>query len=85
MAYILAPMLKAAAPVVWFVNLFVQGLLKLLRIKRTSESGSTLTQEELRSAFADGWRVRSIRESRYESLAHEGGAQAWLMRAVRTP
>ena len=33
----------------------------------------------------DGWRVRSIRESRYESLAHEGGAQAWLMRAVRTP
>jgi cyclopropane fatty-acyl-phospholipid synthase-like methyltransferase len=43
-----------------------------------------VTQEELRSAFADGWRVRSIREARYESLAHEGGAQAWLMRAVRT-
>src|SRR5438477_12273499 len=53
-AYILAPMLKAAAPVVWFVNLFVQGLLKLLRIKRTSESGSTLTQEELRSLVLEG-------------------------------
>jgi Mg2+/Co2+ transporter CorB len=50
----LAPMLKAVSPVVWFVNLFVQGLLKLLRIKRTSEAGSTLTQEELRSLVLEG-------------------------------
>mgnify|MGYP003694086041 CR=1 FL=1 len=28
-AYILAPMLKVAKPVVWFVNLFVQGLLQV--------------------------------------------------------
>ena len=47
-------MLKAVTPVVWFVNLFVQGLLKLLRIKRTSEAGSTLTQEELRSLVLEG-------------------------------
>ena len=53
-SYILAPMLKAAAPIVWFVNLFVQALLKLLRIRRTSESGSTLTQEELRSLVLEG-------------------------------
>ena len=33
-SYILAPMLKAATPVVWFVNLFVQALLKLLRIRQ---------------------------------------------------
>ena len=54
-SYMLAPMLKAVSPVVWFVNLFVQGLLKLLRIKRTtSEAGSTLTQEELRSLVLEG-------------------------------
>ena len=53
-SYILAPMLKAATPVVWFVNLFVQGLLKVLRIRRSNEAGSTLTQEELRSLVLEG-------------------------------
>ena len=53
-SYILSPMLKAATPVVWFVNLFVQALLKLLRIRRTSEAGSKLTQEELRSLVLEG-------------------------------
>ncbi len=31
-SYVLLPMLKAARPVVWFVNLFVQGLLRAMRI-----------------------------------------------------
>jgi Mg2+/Co2+ transporter CorB len=53
-SYLLAPMLKAVTPVVWFVDLFVQGLLKLLRIKRASDAGSTLTQEELRSLVLEG-------------------------------
>jgi len=53
-SYLLAPMLKAVTPVVWFVNLFVQGLLRLLRIKPASESGATLTQEELRSLVLEG-------------------------------
>jgi Mg2+/Co2+ transporter CorB len=53
-AFVLSPMLKTAAPVVWFVNLFVQGLLKLLRIEPVSESGATLTQEELRSLVLEG-------------------------------
>jgi Mg2+/Co2+ transporter CorB len=53
-SYLLAPMLKAATPIVWFVNLFVQGLLKLMRIRRASESGATLTQEELRSLVLEG-------------------------------
>ena len=53
-SYILSPMLKAATPVVWFVNLFVQALLKLLRIRRTNEAGSKLTQEELRSLVLEG-------------------------------
>jgi Mg2+/Co2+ transporter CorB len=53
-SYVLAPMLKAATPIVWFVNLFVQGLLNLLRIKRASEAGATLSQEELRSLVLEG-------------------------------
>jgi Mg2+/Co2+ transporter CorB len=52
-SFLLAPMLKAATPVVWFVNLFVQGLLKVFRI-RTTDAGSTLTQEELRSLVLEG-------------------------------
>jgi len=53
-SYLLAPMLKAATPVVWFVNLFVQGLLRILHIRRDSDSGSKLTQEELRSLVLEG-------------------------------
>jgi len=52
-SFVLVPMLKAAKPVVWFVNLFVQGLLKLLRIK-TVDAGTTLTQEELRTLVLEG-------------------------------
>jgi Mg2+/Co2+ transporter CorB len=53
-SYLLSPMLKAATPVVWFVNLFVQALLKLMRIRRASETGALLTQEELRSLVLEG-------------------------------
>jgi Mg2+/Co2+ transporter CorB len=53
-SFLLAPMLKAATPVVWFVNLFVQGLLRLLWIRPPSEAGATLTQEELRSLVLEG-------------------------------
>jgi Mg2+/Co2+ transporter CorB len=53
-SYALAPMLRIANPVVWFVNLFVQGLLWLLRIKPAPESSGTLSQEELRSLVLEG-------------------------------
>ena len=52
--FVLRPMLKVAAPVVWFVNLFVQGLLRLLFVRPASELGATLTQEELRSLVLEG-------------------------------
>ena len=48
-AFFLWPLLRAAYPVVWFVNLFAQGLLWILRLKPGGNSeGSSLTQEELR-------------------------------------
>jgi Mg2+/Co2+ transporter CorB len=49
-AYALTPMLKLAYPVVWFVNLFVQAILRLLRIKPPEPGhGSRLGLEELRT------------------------------------
>src|SRR5207247_2389350 len=57
-SFLLAPMLKIATPIVWFVNLFVRGLLKLLRIPTGDEGHAPLTQEELRSLVLEGQYVR---------------------------
>jgi SAM-dependent methyltransferase len=62
------------------------GLLHLLCFsdrERSPIGPRRVSLDELRAAFGDGWRVRSIREARFESLAHEGGARAWLMTAER--
>ncbi|HEX5674036.1 MAG TPA: HlyC/CorC family transporter [Azonexus sp.] len=49
-AYVLMPLLKLTYPVVWFVNLFVQGILRLLRIKPPEPGlGNRLGLEELRT------------------------------------
>lgn len=49
-AYVLGPLLKVLYPVVWFVNLFVSGILRLLRIAPESNAdGQPLSQEELRT------------------------------------
>lgn len=42
-----------------------------------------LPQTELRTAFADGWHVDSLEPVRYETLAHDDGAAAWLLSATR--
>jgi Mg2+/Co2+ transporter CorB len=53
-SYVLVPLLKAFSPVVWFVNLFVQGLLRLLRLHKTdTESGNRMGAEELRTVLAE--------------------------------
>jgi Mg2+/Co2+ transporter CorB len=54
-AVILRPMMHAAKPIIWFVNLFVSSVLKLLRI----ESGGNVHEhrvspEELRSIVLEG-------------------------------
>lgn len=47
---LLTPLLRLAYPVVWFVNLFVQGILRLLRIKQPEPGqGNSLGLEELRT------------------------------------
>lgn len=53
-SYILYPLLKLLYPVVWFINLFVEGLLKLFRVNiNFSESTQSLTMDELRSIVTD--------------------------------
>lgn len=53
-SYILYPLLKILYPAVWFVNLFVEGLLKLFRVNvNFSETTQSLTMDELRSIVTD--------------------------------
>lgn len=47
-SYVLTFLLKLFYPVVWFVNLFVDGLLRLLRIQRVGGDAQPLSPEELR-------------------------------------
>jgi Mg2+/Co2+ transporter CorB len=49
LAFVLKPLLKALYPLVWFVNLFVQSLLWLLRLKPANATESKMTPDELRT------------------------------------
>jgi Mg2+/Co2+ transporter CorB len=54
-AYALAPLLKP--PVIWvvrFVNVFVQGLFRLFRLRSSGGETAPLSQEELRSVVLEG-------------------------------
>ena len=53
-SYVLTPLLKISYPVVWFVNLFVQLLLKLMRIKPMVEGHAHLSMEEMRTLVLEG-------------------------------
>jgi Mg2+/Co2+ transporter CorB len=48
-SFVLKPMLKALYPVVWFVNLFVQSLLWMFRLKTTNTGENKMTPDELRT------------------------------------
>jgi Mg2+/Co2+ transporter CorB len=50
LGYVIWPLLRAVYPIVWFINLFVDALLWLLRLKpAASQEGSRLSAGELRS------------------------------------
>ncbi len=54
-AFVLSPLLRLLSPVVWFVNLFVNALLSLLRLNRTSGARSEgVSLEELRTLVLEG-------------------------------
>ncbi len=53
-SYILYPLLKLLYPAVWFINLFVEGLLKLFRVNvNFGEGVKSLSMDELRSIVTD--------------------------------
>ncbi len=54
-SFIIKPLILAARPIIWFVNLFVRGILKLLRIRTGSQArDQRLSPEELRSMVLEG-------------------------------
>lgn len=54
-SYLLTPLLKLLYPVVWFVNLFVKGLLILMRLNPQKEQTTqTISTEELRTLVLEG-------------------------------
>src|SRR5258708_1707767 len=55
LAHVLVPLLKLAYPIVWFVNLFVSGMLKMLHLQQ-QPSEQKLTQEEVRALVLEGSR-----------------------------
>ena len=52
-SFVLAPLLKLAHPAVWFVNLFVQGLLRLMRLKPEDAAANSMGVEELRTLLSE--------------------------------
>lgn len=53
-SFVLAPLLRLAHPAVWFVNLFVRGLLKLLRLEPPGMGdGQRMGVEELRTVLVE--------------------------------
>jgi len=67
-AYVLAPLLKAMAPIVWLPNLIVRALVRLLRLESTTESGGTLSQEELRTLVLEAQYFRGKHRSMLANL-----------------
>ena len=58
LGYILTPLLRLFYPVVWFINLFAGGLLKLLRLTpKPSDEATQLSPEELRSLVLESSHV----------------------------
>jgi Mg2+/Co2+ transporter CorB len=82
-SYALTPLLRAVRPVVWFVNLFVQGLLRLFRFRPAAQPSTTLSQEELRSLVLEG--AQYFRGKHKTMLANLMDLEAITVDDVMTP
>ena len=52
-AYVYQPLLKVLYPLVWLVNLFANGLLRLMGVATESGHGTALSREELRTVVSE--------------------------------
>jgi Mg2+/Co2+ transporter CorB len=82
-SYALAPLLRTVRPVVWFVNLFVQGLLRLFRFRPAAQPSTILSQEELRSLVLEG--AQYFRGKHKTMLANLMDLEAITVDDVMTP
>ncbi|MBT9614344.1 MAG: HlyC/CorC family transporter [Burkholderiales bacterium] len=48
-SYVLKPLIRLFYPIIWFVNLFVQGLLRLLRLRPSEAQQHKISMPELRT------------------------------------
>ncbi len=53
-SYVLTPLIRATRPAMWIVNVFVKGLLKVLRIREVGERAEPVSMEELRTLVLEG-------------------------------
>jgi len=82
-SFVLAPLLRAVRPIVWFVNLFVHAVLKLFRFRPAEQSSTTLSQEELRSLVLEG--AQYFRGKHKTMLANLMDLEAITVDDVMTP
>lgn len=53
-SFVLGPLLRLFTPAVWFVNLFVNAILRILGVHTRDREGQRMTAEELRTAVLEG-------------------------------
>jgi Mg2+/Co2+ transporter CorB len=54
-SYVLTPLIRFTRPLMWIINVFVKGLLKVLRIRQSADSGAQqLSMPELRTLVLEG-------------------------------
>jgi Mg2+/Co2+ transporter CorB len=82
-SFVLTPMLRGLRPIVWFVNLFVQALLKLFRFRPSLQPSTMLSQEELRSLVLEG--AQYFRGKHKTMLANLMDLEAISVDDVMTP
>lgn len=64
-AWLYSPLLKIFYPIVWFVNLIANGLLRIFGIKAHEHNDITLNKDELKSIVAE---TDSIMPERYKNI-----------------
>jgi len=64
-AWVYSPLLKIFYPIVWFVNLIANGLLRIFGIKATDHKQESLNKEELKSIVAE---TDSLMPEKYKNI-----------------
>mgnify|MGYP000282293746 CR=1 FL=1 len=64
-AWLYTPLLKLFYPIVWFVNLIANGLLRIFGVKASEHSTPTLNKDELKSIVSE---TNSIMPEKYKNM-----------------